>query len=725
MESSENSRGGLLSAETKVHLRHYWQVILERRWLVVIGFFLCMLASALYLLKAQRIYRAVAVIEINREMDGVFSSKELVLSTGREQDYLQTQYRNLQSHSLLRRILLNLGLNERPEFQEAADPVEALRDQIQIVPIRLTRLVEVRAENPDAKLSTNIANALANTFVEDNMDLRRQRALAAVQFLDSELIEKEAEVRLADEQLQLYKEKHNMVSLEASQNIVYQSVQHAQQEFDRARTVSTAKTQVAEEMKRLVSEGTSLDTIPEIGQKLEIRELKVRIADKEAFLQGLLTRYKDKWPDVIQAREDIASLRRSLEEECRKGYDGILNDARLAAVTEKQLEENLQNKQKALLEHNRLRIQFDELQRKAEQTKLLYNNLLARSQETDVSAKNSVNNMRVVDDAPLPLVHVKPKASLILVLGVLGGLALGLGLAFFVNYLDDSIKSQDDIETILNLPFLGYVPNIKAGQLHERDLHAHLHPRSSAAESFRTVRASITLAARADKMRVFGVTSSIPSEGKSLCASNFAVVTAQAGLRTVLVDADLRRPSVHKAFKIHAPVGLAAYLKGETDRIEDITHKSEVPNLDVIACGPIPNNPSELLETPRVEKLLAELRAKYDRVVLDCPPISAVSDPLVMGSRADGVVFVMKFKKIRREHARRSVQRIQDAGIQIIGVLLNDIDFEGRDSYYYSYYYYQNQYYSHYKTEPSSRKGSTSAPTPTPTSTPKAPTSTT
>jgi succinoglycan biosynthesis transport protein ExoP len=180
----------------------------------------------------------------------------------------------------------------------------------------------------------------------------------------------------------------------------------------------------------------------------------------------------------------------------------------------------------------------------------------------------------------------------------------------------------------------------------------------------------------------------------------------------VLVDADLRRPSVHKAFKIHAPVGLAAYLKGDTDRIEDITHKSEVPNLDVIACGPIPNNPSELLETQRVEKLLAELRQRYDRVVLDCPPISAVSDPLVMGSRADGVVFVMKFKKIRREHARRSVQRIQDAGIQIVGVLLNDIDFEGRDSYYYSYYYYQNQYYSHYKTEPTTKKGSASAPAP-------------
>ncbi|MBL9128299.1 MAG: polysaccharide biosynthesis tyrosine autokinase, partial [Verrucomicrobiales bacterium] len=673
-----------MSAETKVHLRHYWQVILERRWLVVIGFFLCMLASALYLLKAQRIFRAIAIIEINREMDGMFSSKELVLSTGREQDYLQTQYRNLQSPSLIRRILLDLRLNDRPEYQNAADPVDALRDQIQIVPVRLTRLVEVRAESPDPKLATNIANALAYTFVNDNMELRKGRALDAVRFLDTELVEKEKEVRDADEKLQRYKEEHDMVSLEASQNIVFQSVAHAQSEYDRARTTSSAKQQIVDEVKRMVASGTSLDTIPDIGQRLEIRELKVRIAEKDAQLQGLLTRYKDKWPDVIQARQDLASMRRSLEEECKKGFEAILNDAALALAAEKQLKENLADKEGALLKLNRLRIRFDELTRKADQTKVLFNNLLARSQETAVSAQNSVNNMRVVDPAPLPLVHVKPRAALILVLGVMGGIAVGLGLAFFVNYLDDSIKSQDDIESILGLPFLGYVPNIKSGQLHERDLHSHLHPRSSAAESFRTVRASITLAARADKMRVFGVTSSIPSEGKSLCASNFAVVTAQAGLRTVLVDADLRRPSVHKAFKLHAPIGLASYLKGETDRIEDIAHKSEVPNLDVIACGPIPSNPSELLETPRVEKLLTELRQRYDRVVLDCPPISAVSDPLVMGSRADGVVFVMKFKKIRREHARRSVQRIQDAGIQIVGVLLNDIDFEGRDSYYYS-----------------------------------------
>lgn len=705
MESTEQGRGGLLSAEARVHLRHYWQVMLERRWLVVIGFFLCLVASSLYLLKASKIYRASAVIQIDREADGLFSSKELVLNTGREQDYLQTQYKNLQSPGLLRRVIEELSLDKVPEYQEASDILTTLQNQIDIVPVRLTRLVEVRVESVNPQLATNIATTLATMFVDDNMEMRRSRALEAAQWMGHELVEKEKAVKEADMALQAYKEKHAMAALDQGQNTVMQAVMQAQTEYGSAQAESLSAQQVANEVRSMLERKVSLESLPEIAQNAAIQQLNLRLAEREAALQGLLTKYKDRWPDVIQAREDIESLRRSLTEEERKIYESVLKRAELAKATEARLKENLDARSKELLDHNRLRIEYDALQRRADQAKMIFNNLLSRTEEMQVAAQNSVNNMRIVDRADLPLVPVKPKIPVVLILGVMGGLAMGLGLAFFVNYLDDSIKSQDDIESFLGLPFLGYVPNIKAGNLHERDLHAHLQPRAAGAESFRTVRAAISLASRADKMRVFGFTSSIPSEGKSLCASNFAIVTAQSGARTVLVDADLRRPSVHKAFQLHAPMGLAGYLAGRVERLEDIVNKSEVPNLDVIACGPIPANPSELLESPRMDQLLAELRQRYDRVVVDCPPVSAVSDPLMVGSKTDGMLYVMKFKKIRREHARRSVQRIQDAGIQIVGVLLNDIDFEGRDSYYYSYYYYQNQYYSHYRTEPSAKNG--------------------
>ncbi len=196
------------------------------------------------------------------------------------------------------------------------------------------------------------------------------------------------------------------------------------------------------------------------------------------------------------------------------------------------------------------------------------------------------------------------------------------------------------------------------------------------------------------------VTSTVPAEGKSLVASNHAIVMAQTGVKTLLVDFDLRRPSVHKAFQLQSPRGLSSYLLGKASSIDEIVHHTEVPNLDVICCGAVPNNPSELAGSQRMRDFIEEIKKKYDKIMFDCPPVSAVSDPLMIAAATDGIIFVSKFNKVRREHARKTVQRIQDAGIYIAGVCINDLDFEGKDSYYYSYYYYQNRYYaSHYKSD--------------------------
>jgi len=184
-------------------------------------------------------------------------------------------------------------------------------------------------------------------------------------------------------------------------------------------------------------------------------------------------------------------------------------------------------------------------------------------------------------------------------------------------------------------------------------------------------------------------------------ASNLTIVVAQTGMKTLLVDADLRRPSVHKVFRLQSPIGLSSFLMGKVSQVDECFHSTEVPHLDVVCCGAVPSSPSELAGSKRMRQFLEEVRGRYDRVILDCPPVSAVSDPLIIAALSDGVVFVTKFNKIRRDHARKTIQRIHDAGIHILGVILNDIDFEGKDSYYYSYYYYQNRYYSsHYNPKP-------------------------
>jgi capsular exopolysaccharide synthesis family protein len=252
------------------------------------------------------------------------------------------------------------------------------------------------------------------------------------------------------------------------------------------------------------------------------------------------------------------------------------------------------------------------------------------------------------------------------------------------------------VETYLRLPFLGYVPNIKSNSLTERYQLSHVHAQSNVAESFRTIRAAITLGSRGDRYKLLSVTSSVPSEGKSTVAANLAIVLAQTGLRTLLVDADLRRPSVHQGFGLRGVAGLVAYLSGTASSIEDVSLKTEIPNLDIVCCGSTPSQPSELLSSKRMADFLQEAARSYDRVVVDCPPVSAVSDPLIIASLTDGVLVVTKFNKVRRDVARRTIQRLVDAGIQPCGVVINDIDFEGRDAYYYSYYYYQNRYYKGY-----------------------------
>jgi capsular exopolysaccharide synthesis family protein len=701
MDNGNTGTDATLLHEEKINLRHYWHVILERRWLVVAAFCCVFALCLIYLFKATRIFQATTRMQIDRESDNVLNIKDAFAVDGREQDYLQTQYKNLQSRTLIESVTKKLNLDKDSRYATQVDAVKAVSDDITIAPIRLSRLVDVKVQHTNPRQAAAIANTLVETFILQNIDQKMSKSLEALRWLNVEADTLEHQVEQADSALQKYRVEKKMISLVESENIVLQALKQAQADLDKTRSEAATARKVAEEVERMVNEGLSIDSVPHVARDPLIQEMRKSLSEKEALLANLLKRYKGKYPDVIRVREEIVSLKGSILKESEKIRQAIRAEADLARAKETSMLAELKKKEQESFELSQLRIQYDVLSRKAEQSKLLYNIVLGRMKETDLTSKDKNQNMRVVDRAVEPRRPVKPRVVLTLFLGVLGGLGVAVGLAFFVNYLDDSIKSQDDVETYLRLPFLGYIPNIKTNSVLERDLQAHLHPQSNAAEGFRTLRAAISLAPRSDKYRVLVVTSTIPAEGKSLVASNLAIVSAQTGLKTLLVDTDLRRPSVHKAFRLQSPVGLSSYLMEKVNRVDEFIQTTEVPHLDVVCCGAVPSSPSELAGSKRMMQFLQEVRARYDRVILDCPPVSAVSDPLVIASMSDGVVFVTKFNKIRRDHARKTIQRIQDAGIHILGVVLNDIDFEGKDSYYYSYYYYQNRYYaSHYAAKP-------------------------
>jgi len=649
------------------------------------------------------IFSATVRIQIDRESSNPLNMREAVSLDSREQDYLQTQFKNILSRSLIESVVDTLKLREDSRYSKAMDVVEAVSQDIAVVPIRLSRLVDVRVEHPNPETASKIANTLAKNFIEQNLDQKVNSSFQAMTWLMTQVADAKNKVEKSEADLQTYRQEFNEVSLEDGENIVRQSLLQAQTELSRVRAESAQAQQAVTEIVRLVNDGQPIDAIPAVAQNPVVQEIRTQIDIELANLAALLKRYRDKYPTVIAARSKLEVLQNSLALECEKQLQTLRNNALILKKSEERLTQLVAAETQQQQELNRLKIKYDMLKRDAENNKTIHSNVLIRMKETELMSRMNSNNMRIVDLATIAQRPVKPRVVLTILAGLVAAIGVSLGLALFVSYLDDSIKSQEDIENHLRLPFLGYIPNIKTNSVVERDLQAHLHPQSNAAEGFRTIRATLSLTHKPEKVRVISVTSTIPSEGKSLVASNLAIVLAQTGLRTLLVDADLRRPSVHKAYQLHSPVGLSAFLTNEIEDLSELTHTTEVPNLDVICCGAIPNNPSELIGSNRMAEFLERVKGQYDRVVLDCPPVSAVSDPLIISAKSDGIVYVTKFNKIRREHGRKSVQRIQNAGIQVLGVVINDIDFEGKDSYYYSYYYYQNRYYSsHYKGQSAS-----------------------
>jgi capsular exopolysaccharide synthesis family protein len=693
--------------EKNVNLRHYWHIILERRWLVISSFLCILLLTGVYLFKAPRIYQAVVRLQINKESENFLNVRDVFSMDAKENDYLQTQYKNLQSRSLIESVIRELNLDKDPRYAKAIDIPKAVLNDVTITPIRLSRLVDVKVEHSNPKSAQKIADKLVENFIQSNLDQKSKASFDAVAWLRTEVASSKGKVAELEGALHRYRTNYNEVSLEDGENIARQSLVQAQAELSRVTSEAILAERTVQEVEALIKSGQSLETIPAVAQNETVQTLRQQYGLKEAALAALLERYREKHPSVLAARSELKSLEEKLVEACENTITTLRNNALILSRNKDRLNELVNAEEKKQMALIKLRIDYDVLKSDAANSKAIYSNVLVRMKETELMSRMTSNNMRVVDPAALPLNPVKPRMIITILIGVVGGMGISLGLAFFVSYLDDSIKSQDDVESYLRLPFLGYVPNIKTNSLVERDLQAHLHPQSNAAEGFRTIRATISLTHKTERFRTLAVSSTIPSEGKSLVASNLAIVNAQAGMRTLLVDADLRRPSVHKAYQLHSPVGLSAYLTREVEDVGELIHKTEVPNLDVVCCGAVPSTPSELIGSTRMMEFLQHMRGRYDRVILDCPPVSAVSDPLIIAAMSDGLIYVTKFNKIRREHARKSVQRIQNAGIHVLGLVINDIDFEGKDSYYYSYYYYQNRYYSsHYKggTEKAAKK---------------------
>ncbi|MFZ9889754.1 MAG: polysaccharide biosynthesis tyrosine autokinase, partial [Myxococcota bacterium] len=446
-----------------------------------------------------------------------------------------------------------------------------------------------------------------------------------------------------------------------------------------------------------------LDSLANIQQAGVVAALKGQLIGLKTTYRELSARYQGAHPKMVTVKEQLDLV----EQELAREIDAVLvsSERREASQveTERGLKQAISEERQREARLNKLSLDYKRLQREVETNERLYEMVTSRMKEADLTGAMRFNNVQVLDRALVPTSPFKPNLRKDLITGLVLGLLLGVALALGLDKLDNTLKTQVEVEAALDVPFLGFLPLIEGGDkrrapdaaaLRDRDLYVLRNPKSSPAECARFIRTNLMFMGTDRPLQTLVVTSPGPQEGKTTTAVSLAATMAQAGSRVLLVDTDMRRPRLHRAFGLSNERGVSTLILGDAS-LDEVVQHSELAGLDVLVCGPTPPNPAELLHTRRFAELTAELRRRYDRVVFDAPPAGAVSDPLILGAQVDGTVVILKCQKTTREVAQQTVRSLEDAHAHVVGAILNDVDLASRryGSYYSQYYRQYGGYY--------------------------------
>lgn len=730
------------------HLLDYLRVLYKRRWTAATVFIVVFVTAALDTFTTTPVYRARTQLLVEADKPNIVNFKE-VIEEQQSPDFYPTQYTLLRSRTLARRTLDSLKLWNHPEFggpsstpapfnlrqsvssvigtarssvvalvrpSRAAAPastdgelqketaaqaraIDILLAGLSISPVRSSRLVDVSYESPDPELAMRVLNAHARMYIEQNLEFRFLASKEASDWLGKRLAEERQKVEEAEQALQRYREAHDAVSLEERQNIVVQKLTDLNSAVTRAKTERVTKETLYKQLTALQSDQARLDTFPAILQNPVIQELKSQLTDSQRHQAQLAEQLGDKHPDMAKVRSAIRTTEARLQAEISKVAQGIRNEYLNAQEQERGLMRMLEDQKQDALRLNQIQIEYGVLQRNAQSTHQLYQTLLQRTNETNVSGELKTSNIRIVDAAELPRGPVRPNRQSDLMVGFSAGLVFAIGLAFFFEYLDNRIKTPEDIKTHLGVPFLGFVPAIRYNDNREGSPLLNGEVPAAFTEAFKSVRTNVLFSSASETTRSIVVTSTAPQEGKTVVACNIAIALAQTGRRVLLIDADLRRPRVHKVFGHNQEPGLSNFL---VDRLKgnDVIRKSlATPGLFVMGAGKHPPNPAELLGSHRFVDFIGSLGEHFDWVVIDSPPVLAVTDAAILAHEATGVVFVVGAEMTSRHAAKTAVEQLQKSGGRVIGAVLNRVQLD-RNRYYYSKYYRREytEYYSRSKS---------------------------
>ena len=580
------------------------------------------------------------------------------------------------------------------ESAEQSRVVAAFLARLTIAPVRNSRLVDVMFRSRDPKLAADVANALSQAYIRQTQDTKFQASKEATDWLGNQLSEQRKNVESTELALQKYRERNNATSTEDPQ--VTQKLAELNTAVTRAKTDRIYKETLYNQLQAIKNDPAALATFPPVLNNSFIQELRTQLSTLQRQEADLSEKYGPLYPELIDVRNGVKSAQSKLVREIANLGESIRTEYQTAKNQEDQLTAVLEAQKAEALALNRKAIGYRALERDAASNRQIFESLLQRTKETTISGELKTNSIRITDAADVPRSPVWPQKQRNMLFAVCAGALLAIVLAFFVEYMDNKIKTPDDIKWDLGVTCLGMVPKIDYKPVKGGSLLLNNGVPPNFSEAFRSLRTNVLFSVNGGMVNVIVVTSTAPGEGKTLIASNLAVGFALAGQRVLLMDADMRRPRTHAVFCVAQEPGLSDLMIDQGRMVADVVRKSSVPNLWVLPAGRLPPNPAELLSSRRFNKFLEKVQEQFDWVVVDSPPVMAVTDASILAHLASGVLFVTAADVTNRPAAVRAIEQLAAAQANLIGAVLNRADVE-RNAYFYAPYY-RNEYQNYYTT---------------------------
>lgn len=719
------------------------RILIKRKWTVVICLVSIFSVVAIASLRMTPIYEASGTIEINKPDTTLNFQNSATFSV----DYydpteLETELKILQSDLLATQVIRELNLDRRAEIAGQAppgSPLELAPDPLQSDPAKVpamvgsfksnlrvalspnTRIIEVHYRSADPQMASNVVNTLMQTYVENNFKARFESTMQASDWLTKQLVDLQMKVETSQEKLVRYQKDHEILGTDEKQNIITEKLDELNKELTVAETDRMDK----ESLYRLVQSGdpdaitSSASGLSDGGNGTQsasqlLENLRAKQADLKIQAADLNTQFGPAYPKLTQLNNQLKEIDTQIQEEMKKIASKVRGQYTAALQRETMLREAMERQKQEANKLNESAIEYGLLKRDVDTNRQLYEGLLQKLREAGVSAGLKSNNFRIVDAARTPTGPIEPNIPRNLLFATVLGLASGIGLAFLLEGVDNTVRTTEQAQMISGLASLGMIPlgskTARDGPNPRRlviatskeavELVTQVRPQSQMAESYRALRTSLLLSNLGSPPKVIIVTSALPQEGKTTTSINTAVVLAQKGVRVLLIDADMRRPSIHKTLGMGPHSGLSNVLTGSTSLEKAITGSTILPNLSILPAGTPPPNPAELLASSNMRDVLLQLQNQFDHIVIDTPPSLSVTDSVVLSPRADAVVLVIRSGQTTKQALRRSRDILMQVNAKVVGVLLNAVDLSSPDYYY--YYEYQGKYAHYYRADDAS-----------------------